>query len=61
MLSPLHGALLSLLFAAQVILARILLITKEHVFVDTGFHSVSEMPRADLDINDVQVRAPFQH
>jgi len=39
----------------QVILGRILRMTKEHVYLDTGFHGMSEMRREDLDVSHVQV------
>ncbi|KAF5827698.1 hypothetical protein DUNSADRAFT_195 [Dunaliella salina] len=44
----------------QVILARILRISNQRVFVDPGFHSITEVPRADLDVSHVQEAAPGQ-
>mmetsp|Transcript_7437 Transcript_7437/g.19839 ORF Transcript_7437/g.19839 Transcript_7437/m.19839 type:complete len:300 (+) Transcript_7437:112-1011(+) len=44
----------------QVILARILRISNQRVFVDPGFHSITEVPRADLDVSHVHEAAPGQ-
>ncbi len=38
----------------QVVLAQVLHLTPEHAYVDTGFHSLSEVPRADLRVQHVQ-------
>lgn len=42
----------------QVILARVMRVTEQQVFVDPGYHNVSELPRGQLDVGHVHSPAP---
>ena len=44
----------------QVILARVLSVKKNCVMVDPGFHSITEVPRKDVDISHVHEAAAGQ-
>lgn len=37
----------------QVVLAKVLKVTQSHVFVDPGFHNISELPRSEMDVSHV--------
>lgn len=39
--------------ALQVVQARVLRVTHSHVYVDAGLHSISPLPRGDLDVSHV--------
>lgn len=45
---------------SQVVLARILRVTDQLVHVDPGFHSITDVPRAHLDLSHVHRPAPGQ-
>lgn len=44
----------------QVVLARVLRVTSQHVHVDPGFHSITDVPRTQLDVGHVHQPAEGQ-